>query len=124
MTEMKQETRQLKILVGAGLASAFKAACKESGVSMAEDLSAYMEGRVGAEAKTLPRAKPVRIATRKDRRGAIRSIVIMLAAVRDAEEAYAAKIPENLRSGPAYEDAESAVCAMDEAIGLLGEAYW
>jgi len=120
---MNPENRQLKILVDAQIASAFKAACKESGVPMAKELSAYMERRIKAAGKAPLQAKPVQTATRKDRRSAMRGIVSMLAAVRDAEEAYAANIPENLRSGPAYEDAESAVCTIDDAIALLEEAY-
>ena len=63
------------------------------------------------------------IATRRDRRSAMRSTVRALASIRDAEEAYKDSIPENLRSGPAYEDAECAVCTMDEAIELLKEVY-
>jgi len=120
---METRNRQLKILVDARLASAFKAACKESGIPMAKDLSVYMEGRVGASVKAPPPAKPFKTATRKDRRSAMHGIITSLAAVRDAEEAYLLRIPENFASCPAYEDAESAVCAMDEAIALLGEAY-
>jgi len=120
---MSSEKRQLKILVDARLASAFKAACKESGASMAKELSAYMEGRVAAAGKTPHQAKPVRTATRKDRRNAVRGIVLTLAAIRDAEDHYLENIPENLRGGPAYEDAEAAVCAMDEALALMSEAY-
>jgi len=121
---MKQETKQLKILIDARLASAFKAACKGSGVSMAKDLAAYMEARVGASGTTAPQVpKPAQAASRKGRRTALRGIVQALETVRDAEGAYAGRIPENLKSGPAYEDAEAAVCAMDEAIALLEEAY-
>jgi len=120
---MKQENRQLKITVDAQLASAFKAACKKSGVSMASEIAGYMKEHINAKEKSLPSAKPVRIATRRDRRGSIRRIVTMIAAVRDAEEAYLAAIPEPLTSGPAYEAAESAVAMIDEAISLLEEAF-
>jgi hypothetical protein len=115
--------RQLKILVDAQLASAFKAVCGGSGVSMAKELSGYMAKCVGAAEKMPPKANPVRTATRRDRRYAIRSIVSALAGIRDAKEAYSEKIPMNLRGGPAYENAERAVCAMDEAIALLDEAF-
>lgn len=117
------KTRQLKILVDTQLASAFKAACKESGVSMAKELTGYMEGRAGV-AKMTPSPKgAIRVVTRKDRRGAMRSIVAALAAIRDAEEAFMESIPENLKNGPAYESAESAVCMIDEAIALLDGAF-
>jgi len=114
--------KQLKILVDARLASAFKAACRDSGVSMAKELSGYMAKYVGMAEKTQPQGA-VRTATRRDRRTLMRSIVPILAAIRDAEEAYLGNIPENLGGGPAYEDAERAVSTMDEAISLLDEVY-
>ena len=120
---MNPRSRQLKILVDVHLASAFNAACKESGVSMTKELSGYMARFVGAAEKRPLQAKLFRIATRRDRRGAMRNIVSILVAVRDAEKAYLDAIPENLCSGPAYEAAEIAVCTMDEAIALLDEAY-
>jgi len=119
---MEATNRQLKILVDAGLASAFKSACKQSGVSMAKELSRYMEECVGMAGKT-SRKGLIRTVTRRDRRSAMRIIVSMLAIIRDAEEAYSEAIPENLRNGPAYDDAEQAVCLMDEAITLLNDAY-
>ena len=118
---MIPENKQLKILIDAQLAKEFKAVCKKTGVSMAKGLSGYMEGRIGS--KTFPQATPVRIDTRRDRRGAMRSIVLKLVAIRDAEQAYMEAIPENLQGGPAYEDAECAISMMDEAIDLLSEAY-
>jgi hypothetical protein len=54
---------------------------------------------------------------------AMRGIVQALADSREAEEAYAGRIPESLESGLACEDAEAAVYAMDEALALLEEAY-
>ena len=120
---MKSGNRQLKVLVDTHLASEFKTACRESGVSMAKELSGYMEERLGMAKKKHLQVKSAKIATRRDRRGAIRSIVSMLVATRDAEEAYLEAIPENLRGGPAYENAECAICAMDDAIELLNEVY-
>ena len=120
---MNSEKRQLKILVDARLASAFKAVCKESGASMTKELSEYIEGRIGLAGKASQKIKPALTDTRKDRRKAMCGIIMALTAIRNAEEAYFLKIPDNLRGGPACEDAESAVCAMDEAIALLNEAY-
>ena len=53
----------------------------------------------------------------------MRSIVMMLNSVKEAESAYMKKIPESLTSGPAYEAAESAVVMIDEAISLLEKAF-
>lgn len=117
------ESRQLKIHVDAQVFLAFKAVCKESGISMAKDISGYMGGRIGATKRSPMQKSPFRIATRRERRAAIRSIVSMLDAVRDAEEAYACNIPENLKGGSAYEEAECAAGTMDEAIALLNEVY-
>ena len=120
---MNKETKQLKILIDAKLASAFKEACKQSGVSMAKDLATYIGRRVGAQEKTAPQARVFQTATRKGRRVAVRSIVLALAAIRDAEQAYAARTPENLKNAPAYEAAEYALDMLDEAIAILDEAF-
>jgi len=117
------EVRQLKVLVDARLASAFKEACRVSGVSMANDLSGYMAARSGMAARPPSQAVPVRTGTRRDRRAALHRVISMAAAIRDAEEAYMLRIPESLSGGPAYENAENAVCAIDEAIALLEGAF-
>jgi hypothetical protein len=121
---MGPEKRQLKILVDAQLASAFKTACEVSGTSMTKELSAYMAGRAGLVIKSPPLQEcAFRTETRRDRRRAIKGIVMKLTAIRDAEEAYCYRIPESLTNGPAFEDAGSAVDTMDDAIALLIEAY-
>ena len=120
---MKPESRQLKFLVDAGLASAFKSACKNAGLSMADELAAHMAEYVRDSKPPTLKASPIRIVTRRDRRNAMRSIVAMLDSVKEAESAYMERIPESLTSGPAYEAAESAVGMMDEAISLLEEAF-
>jgi hypothetical protein len=120
---LESRKKQLKILVDEQLLSAFKAACKESGVSMAAELAGYMKRRT-LQAENLPtKTIPPRIATRRDRRGALKSIIPMIVTIRDAEEEYLGRIPENLGSGAAYESAESAVSILDEAIALLEEAF-
>ena len=117
------ETRQLKFLVDAGLASAFKSACKKANASMAGELTAHMAEYILAGKPTAVQAPAIRIATRRERRSSLKSIVSALACVRDAEEAYLSRIPESLESGHAYESAESAVAMIDEAISLLEEAF-
>ena len=116
------ETRQLKFLVDAGLASAFKSACKKANASMAGELTAHMAEYILAGKPTAVQAPAIRIATRRERRSSLKS-VSALACVRDAEEAYLSRIPESLESGHAYESAESAVAMIDEAISLLEEAF-
>jgi hypothetical protein len=121
--DMTSGKRQVKILVDGQLAAAFKAACRDSGISMASELAGYMAMRTDTAKKMPPQGKPVRTGTRRDRRCSMRAIVSMLTSVRDAEEAYMDRIPDSLRNGPAYEAAECAVCAIDEAISLLSEAF-
>ena len=117
------ESRQLKFLVDARLASEFKSACKKANASMADELTAHMAEYIQAGKPPAVQAAAIRIATRKERRGSLKSIILALACVRDAEEAYLSRIPESLESGPAYEAAESAVAMIGEAISLLEEAF-
>jgi hypothetical protein len=119
---LESEGKQLKILVDARLASAFKSACKESGTSMACELTGYMAGRI-EQIPNIPQGRMLRLTTRGGRRNALLRIISMLVAIRDAEEAYQENIPENLQGGAAYESAENAIDMMDEAIALLEEAF-
>jgi len=113
----------LKFLVDAKLASEFKSACREAHVSMAGELTAYLNKFVQAGKNRTRQSKPIRIATRRDRRNAIKSIVSILDSVRDEEEAYLERMPDSLKGGLAFEAAESAVGMMDEAISLLEEVF-
>ena len=120
---MGSESRQMKFLVDAQLASAYKLACKKAGVSMAAELTAHMAEYIQAGKTPAARGHTIRIATRRERRCSLKSIVSMLVDIRDTEEAYRSRIPLNLESGPAYEAAESAVFMLDEAISLLDESF-
>ena len=61
--------------------------------------------------------------TRGKRRCHVGSIILHLEAIKQHEEVYLAKIPENLQSGQAYEDAELTIDNLDQAIDLLRDAY-
>lgn len=98
--------RQLKISVDPALAEAFKDACSKSGVSMASAV------------------KAVDIAsTRGHRRKAVRDAVAQLGYILAAEESYRDRIPENLMGSEAYEAADRAVNALEQAIDILSEAF-
>jgi hypothetical protein len=114
--------RQLKISVEADLADAFKASCAVRGVSMASEISLFMQENSGARAPArTPGADET--STRRRRRNAVAGIVARLRGIADAEDSYRENIPDNLRSGMAYESASAAVDAIEEAIALLDEAF-
>jgi hypothetical protein len=116
--------RQLKISVDPALAEAFKDACSKSGVSMASELTGFMRSRSGSEACGAPAVKAVDIAsTRGHRRKAVRDAVAQLGYILAAEESYRDRIPENLMGSEAYEAADRAVNALEQAIDILSEAF-
>lgn len=86
---------------------------------MASEMSRLMSACSKASAN--PALLP--IDTRRRRRNALKAVTLTLQRIRDAEAAYCANIPENLQSGPAFEDSESSVDALDAAIDLLSDVY-
>jgi len=116
--------KQLKVSVDSGLAEAFKAACLNAGVSMATEISDFLAARTDALAgQSAKVAKQASYDTRRKRRQHVGSIILNLETIRDYEDAYRANIPDNLQSGPAYENAELAVDNLEQAIELLKDAY-
>jgi hypothetical protein len=114
--------RQLKVSVGHDLAEMFKASCEERGVSMASEISRFMREASGTSLPA-PMIMPDSTSTRRHRRKATVKIAGHLRAIADAEEDYKEHIPENLKSGVAYDVAAAAVDALEEAISLLDEAF-
>ena len=118
------ELKQVKISIAPDLAESFKSACLGAGVSMAAEISKYMSDRIGALSGIAQKnANKSNIDTRGKRRRQISLIVIQLEAIRNKENAYMEKIPDNLQSGQAYENAAQSVDALDQAIELLKESY-
>jgi len=116
--------KQLKVSVEPDLAESFKAACMNSGVSMASELSAFMASRTGAMVATAVKAvKCDGYDTRAKRRRHVSQIVDQLEIIMRYEDAYRGRIPESLQSGPAYENAEMAIDTLEQAIDLLKDAY-
>jgi len=114
--------KQLKISVDASLAESFKAACTNAGVSMAAEISGFMASRANSPLE-FANKETASYDTRRKRRRCIGSIVSLLESIKQHEEAYLARIPDNLQSGQAYEDAELTIDSLDQAIDLLKEAY-
>jgi len=105
---------QVKVSVGPEIAAEFKKKCQAKGVSMASEISRFMSG----ENK---KADPC--GTRRRRRKALSLAIAQLEEIREAEKQYWDNIPINLQNGPAYEAAEQAVSALEEAVELLYHAY-
>jgi hypothetical protein len=112
--------RQLKASIDAELVEAFKATCAVQGISMASRLATLMRTETGLPPEAQPARTP--LSTRRQRHRAIHQCAREVERIRDAEEAYLERIPENLSGGEAYCAAEEAVAALSEAAELLREA--
>jgi len=110
--------KQLKVSVDPAVASDFKRACANSGVSMASKLTELMSGF----SKTASKRKPVPdYSTRRKRRAAVVVIIKQLELIRDAEQDYQDRIPENLQGSIVFERADELVSMLDEAIDLMAQ---
>jgi len=105
---------QIKVSLQPEIAEAFKRKCQAKGVSMASEISRFMD-------KTIK--KPDSCSTRQKRRKALVSLILQLEEICDAEKQYWDNIPINLQNGERYEAAEQAYTAMEEALSLLYQAY-
>jgi len=116
--------KQLKVSVESDLAESFKAACVDAGVSMAAELSRFMAARTGTMVQLSAKlAKQATYDTRAKRRRHVSQIIVQLEAIMACEDAYMSRIPDNLQSGEAYENAELAIDTLEQAIDLLKDAY-
>ena len=121
---MASNKQQLKISVEPDLAGSFKTACLNAGVSMVSEISEFMAERTNAlDKSTAKSVKQAGYETRRKRRHHVGSIILQLEAIKDFEDDYRSNIPENLQSGPAYENAEQAVDNLEQAIELLKDTY-
>ena len=60
---------------------------------------------------------------KRQRRAAIKKIIILMEQIKAAEERSRDNMPESFQSSPAYEAAEECINALDEAIQLLESTY-
>jgi hypothetical protein len=114
--------RQVKVSVLPEVASAFKAACKADKVSMASEISGFMAARAGFGGH-LGRPKKDLLESRGGRRKLMDMAIGQLERIKDAEEQYKSNMPENLCGSPNYEAAEQCVACIEDALGLLEEAF-
>ena len=114
-------SKQVKALVDAETADAFKSACAEAGVSMAGELSRFMSEYSKTAKK--PKLPEYNVSTRRNRRNRVSAIIMQMERIRDAEQSYYENFPENLRTSAPYESSEESISVMEEVIGLLEAIY-
>jgi hypothetical protein len=105
---------QVKVSVQPEIAAKFKAKCLAKGVSMASEIARFMSNE---------NKKADTCSTRQRRRKELVSVIIRLEEICDAEKEYWDNIPINMQNGERYQAAEQAYNAMEEALGLLHQAY-
>ena len=117
------EQKQVKVLVDARIAAAFKSACAEKGVSMAEQLSRFMAEFGKSALNSKPPSTIEDASTRKKRRRIVNYAISLIEPARDGEDTYRGNIPVNLRNSTVYEASEDSSSMMEEVIDLLGAVY-
>ena len=114
--------KQVNVAVRPELADAFRVACEQVGTPMREVLINYMTDY--AAMPVPPKKKREKgYVDRGSRRKAVANIVKQLGLIRNAEERYMLKIPENLTSSDKYVSAEQTIEFLDEAVGVLINAF-
>ena len=66
---------------------------------------------------------PIDYSARRKRRNAVKSILLHVTAIRDAEQNYLDNVPDNLQGSESCEIGECAVEILDEIINLLDDIY-
>jgi len=109
--------KQIKISVPADVASDFKAACAASTVSMASMLKQFM---IDYSKTTIAKRKPLpEYSTKRQRRTAIHQSIRQLEQIKDCEEQYRERIPENLQNSAAFDNAGEFISCLEIAIDAL-----
>jgi ABC-type glutathione transport system ATPase component len=90
--------RQMKIYAEPELAEAFKGLCVAGGTSVTAELCEYMRKRTHSKQ---PATLTGDLTDRRwQRKAATHRAISLLEKIRDAEESYRERIPENLSGGP------------------------
>jgi hypothetical protein len=115
--------KQMNISVGKELAEAFKALCREEGVSVAGEMKSFMQERLG-----MATPKPCGVPgagrpSRGKRRREVAAVIARLERIMADEECYLDHIPENLQGGARAEAAAHSIAMLSEAIDLLADVY-
>jgi hypothetical protein len=112
---------QIKVSIKPDLAAAFKSACIASDTSMARILSQFMK-QFSNTASCKGGYSPD-LASRRQRRAALRSLIQQLERIMVGEERYRDNIPDNLQGSASFDRADQCVSVLQEALELLESAY-
>ena len=114
----------MKVSVPKDLAKNFKKECISLNIPMAQVLKQAMLDFCGQKKpkSKLAQKKP-QVDTRQKRRKAITFVLEIVKDTRDAEATYLEAIPVNLQNSSRYEDAQTCVAALEEAMQALEDAY-
>ena len=121
MSELNSSYTQVKVSVKRETAMAFKRACASADTSMTAVISGFMNRYSGSAAQKGCYAPD--LSSRRQRRAAVKAITAQLERVRDNEERYLYSIPENLRGGHFFEEAEQCLMVLEEILDLLSSVY-
>ena len=112
---------QISIRVDKGLAAKFKSKCEANGVSLAGALAKLMADYCDVVVERHPSKQP------KDNRGrrrrAIENTIATVEDVLEREVGYLTNIPENIRNGERYAEAEECADYLEAALESLREAF-
>ena len=112
--------KQFKVSLDPELFHSFKKVCAESRVSMASVISQFMAGYIETQPKAKGKAvSACNYSTRRRRRAVIGKIIKELEQIKENEEDYSGRIPENLKSSSVYDKAEEFISCFDTAIEAL-----
>jgi hypothetical protein len=111
---------QLKIWARPEIVMEFKAKCKAANVSMAGELTRFMSSSSQRDAGG---GTPLAIATRPQRRKAVKAIIQELQGILEAENKYIDNMPPGVSESIRRDAADETVEALEEAIDALGNAY-
>jgi hypothetical protein len=114
--------KQVKVLIDAEIADAFKEACAKAGMSMAGELARFM-AEYGATAKKRKPAAKFDVSTRRKRRKWVDATISQMEQVMGAETRYYENIPENLQASAAHESSAESISVMEEVLELLEAIY-
>jgi hypothetical protein len=112
---MYNKMTQVKFTIDTDIVSAFKAKCSAEGVSMTSVVCRWLEARQPAKDFTL------QVCTRGERKNAVARCIRVLNEVLENETYYRDAIPEQFEQR--FETADQACEQLEEAIGLLEDAY-
>ena len=114
--------KQINVSLSPELFKKFQTACEQSENSMRKVLIEFMASYADSP-PIASHSKDNAYKTRKQRKKSLKSLLMELELIRDAEASYMENIPENLKNSERYATAEQMVENLNEIIGLLCEVF-